>query len=115
MRVNDILFSCYNNIALSLLFEGAYEDALINAQKGFELDPEDEIIYTKLALAYLFNNQYQECEEILKTHRLKTLYNILFQEYILNKLNEFESQNITHPDFEKVRELLNSENTKNND
>ena len=57
--VNDDAFTCYNNIALAQLFEGQYLEALNNAKKGLELE-KYEIIYTKLALAYLFNDQFNE-------------------------------------------------------
>ena len=97
--------ACYNNLSLAQLFTGQYSEALINAKKGLDLKKQ-EIIYTKLALAYLFNDKFDEAESIIKDHKDAKVNEISFGEYILNKLDELEEAGITHPDFEKVRELL---------
>ena len=104
-NVTDDASSCYNNLSLEQLFNKQYPEALINAKKGLALK-DDEIRYTKLALANLLNNKYDEAISIILDHKDAQVNNDLFSVYILNKLVEFEEAGITHPDFEKVRELL---------
>ncbi|MBA7544343.1 hypothetical protein ES705_36698 [subsurface metagenome] len=104
-EVKEDAIICYNNLSLAQLFTEQYSEALINAKKGLDLKKE-EIIYTKLALAYLFNDKFDEAKSIIEDHKNAMVNQISFGEYILNKLEELEEAGITHPDFEKVRELL---------
>ena len=106
-NVNSNLFICYNNMALDLLYANEYSKALEFAKKGADISPTDTIIYTKLALAYLFTGQYKKCKNLLTEHKNSNINDILFKDYILSKLDQFEEKGITHSDFEKVRKLLN--------
>jgi len=103
--LSDYFIAC-NNRSLALLYDGKFKEALFYAKKGYEIDSTEIIIYTKLALAYLLNEEYEKAEVIILKHRDEIVNNMLFKDYILEKLKELESKDITHPNFEKVRALL---------
>jgi WD40 repeat protein len=105
------LFTSYNNYALELLRNGQYKEALKFAKKGCKYKPDEGIIYTKLVLAYLYNDQYEKAKKILENHRYEIVNDVLFQEYILIRLKEFETFYELPPDYEKVRKLLNEDET----
>ena len=78
---------------------------MLNAQKGIIIK-NDDIMYTKLVLAYLLNNRFDESKPIIESRKNNIVNNTTFSNYILSKLDELEKLGITHPDFEKVKELL---------
>ncbi len=104
-KIRDHASSTYNNLAHEQLFTGKISKAVENAKRGIELK-EENIIYTKLALAYLLNDQYRDAISIIDAYKDRSVGIENFKDYILNKIIELESAGINHPNFEKVREYL---------
>ena len=90
---------------MDLMLQGNYEEALKAARRGLELH-EDIYLYTKLSLSYLLNNEYDSAVNIIDQYKDFELDDVLFKDYIIEKLHEFEDSGIEHPDFEKIQELL---------
>jgi len=104
-RMYDHASSTYNNLAHAQLFTGQYNQAIHNAKRGIELKDEN-IIHTKLALAFLLNNQYRQAEAIIEEYKNKSVGNVTFKEYLESKIIELDGSGIKHPDFEKAIEML---------
>ena len=83
-------------------------EAILAAKKTLELNPNAKSVETNLALGYLLNGQWKEAESIYKEWKGKNFpdddkaCNDLF----LKDINDLEDVYITHPDFEKVRQLF---------
>ena len=87
---------------------GNFNEALKAIQRGIELDPSNEMLYTNLPLCYLFTGQFEKAQALYIEYKDKTYDNQYktFKEAFLADLKDIESKGITHPDFEKVKELL---------
>jgi tetratricopeptide (TPR) repeat protein len=104
-NVKAELSTCYNNLSLYQLFQGEFELALTSAKRILELK-EEEIYYTKLALAYLFNGQFGEAYTIIEEHKGNMVSDITFIDYVFETLAELENAGITHPDVERLKGVL---------
>ncbi len=103
----DIARSC-SNFSWSLLEEKEFENALQAALIAKEADPSSLLTYTNLALSYLFTDQFEEAKKIYLKWKDKP-YNEEFEtlkDVFLVDIKDLEGMGITHPDFEKVRALL---------
>ena len=104
---SDIARKC-NNFSWILLKEKEFKDALRAVQIAKEADSSYLSTYTNLALSYLFTDQFEEAKEVYLEWRNKP-YNEEFETYkevFLEDLKDMEEARVTHPDFEKVRALL---------
>jgi hypothetical protein len=77
---------------------------------ALEADTTNKTINIYLPFAYIFNNQYDKAENILKEFKDKSLtasgdFNSFGKAYKYY-IDYLEDRGITRPDFEKVKELL---------
>jgi WD40 repeat protein len=100
----------YNDVGWYGLLSGKYNEALNAILRGIELDPLNETLYTNLPLCYIFTSQYDIAKSIYlefknkpwtSDNRAKT-----FKEVFLSDITTLEKAGITHPDFERIKELL---------
>ena len=108
IRPDDyVVESCqtyHNNISLSLMFTGEYKEALVHAKRGQELI-NDEIINTKLALAYLLTDQYSLAITVIKEYRDKEGKPKYRFESKKNRCIHFASRYITD-DYQQILQTL---------
>ena len=90
------------------LFAQQPKEAIAAAQKTLALDPTKQKVETNLALGYLLDNQWPEAEKIYLKWKGKEFPggSRLCDEYFLQDLDYLEAADITHPDFAKVRTML---------
>lgn len=78
----------YDSLASGYMFAGEYDKAIDACEKGLELDPDLEWLYTRLACNYILEGALDKAAEVLKeelniTERPDTEYNIHFYEAII--------------------------------
>jgi WD40 repeat protein len=98
--------SNYNSMGWYGLFSENYSEALNAIQRGIELDPTNEMLFTNLPLCYLLTNQFEKAKSLYLDYKDKTYVGRTFMETFLSDIAELEKAGITHPDFEKVKALL---------
>ena len=103
--VEEQLSTACNNLSHDLLFTGEFEKALDYARKGLAVKEED-IIFTKLALALLYSQRIDEAVEVVAKYRDAEVLDMSFKDYILNKMAELEEAGVIHPEHERVTELI---------
>jgi WD40 repeat protein len=100
----------YNSLGYYGLLAKQYSESLKAIQRGIELDSSNVYLYTNLPLGYLFTDQFDKAKSVYlefkdkpwtATEGFKT-----FGDAFLTDLRDFESKGISHPYFEKVRQLL---------
>ncbi|MBA7533726.1 hypothetical protein ES705_25970 [subsurface metagenome] len=91
-----------------LILDEHFEYALRSALIAQEADPSYLLTYTNLALSYLFNDQFEEAKEVYLEWKDKPYDEEFetFKDVFLEDLKVLEKAEITHPDFEKIRRLL---------
>ncbi len=104
----------------NLLLDKKYEEAKQAALLAKQANPNNTILYTNLALAYLLTDDWQKAKEVYTNWKDSTYINNnnperKCRDAFLEGLKELESEGITHPDFSKVRELLKEEKTETNE
>ena len=102
--------SNYNLVGWYGLRSGKNTEALGAIQRGIELDPSNGYLYSNLSLCYLFTGQYDKAKSVYLEFKNKpwTSDNSAktFKEVFLSDITTLEKASITHPDFEKIKELL---------
>ncbi|MBC7777963.1 MAG: leucine-rich repeat domain-containing protein [Phycisphaerae bacterium] len=90
------------------LFVNQPQEAISAAQKTLELDPESQQVESYLALGYLLNNQWSEAEKIYLKWKGQKFPDDerLCDDVFLQDIQDLEAAGITHPDFEKVKQLF---------
>ena len=90
------------------LFANDYEDAMESAKRTLELDATKTGVHTNIALSYLLSGQWDKAEQVYLDWKDKVFidHNRMSNELFLEDLDALEENGITHPDFEKVRELF---------
>jgi tetratricopeptide (TPR) repeat protein len=99
-----------SNLAFGLLDFKQYDKSIEAVKVAIEADSTFQYSYTNLPLAYIFNNQFDEAAKIYEEWKDKP-WTVdaaarTFREIFLIDLDDLESRGITHPDFERARELL---------
>jgi WD40 repeat protein len=91
------------------LFVNEYQVAMNAALKTLELDHSKDGVKTNLALAYLLNNEWEKAKQIYLDYKDKYFndYLKISNDIFLEDIDALQSAGITHPDFKKVRILLN--------
>ena len=104
---SDIAQNC-GGFSYLLILEKEFKDALRAAQIAKEADPSYLLTYTNLALSYLFTDQFEEAKEVYLEWKDKPYDEEFetFKDVFLADLEDLEQTGITHPDFEKIRRLL---------
>jgi WD40 repeat protein len=104
-----IAVSC-SNLSYGLFQFKKFKTSLDAVSLAVKADSTNEIEYTNLALAYLFNNQYDKAERIYrdwKERPWKSDENFkTYREAFQSDIEDMESKGIYHTDFAKVKELL---------
>jgi hypothetical protein len=108
----EILTSNCVSKAYYLLFENSPDKSIKFSLLAEKADPENKILYTNLALAYLLNNDWASAEKIYIKYKEESFgedpnHMTPFRDAFLEDLKALEEAGITHPDFAKVRKLLN--------
>lgn len=91
------------------LFVEKYGEAERSAKRTLELSPSSVSVMSSLALAYLFQGKYAESEDIFRTYADQAWphdRHETFREAFLADIDELEQAGISHPDMEKIRDLL---------
>jgi len=91
------------------LYAGKYQKAIEYAREALQSDPEDETAERFLAPAYLLNGQYGQAEVIYKKWKGKEFVEAdedTAEATFLQDIADLEAAGITHPDFEKVKQLF---------
>ena len=101
-----LLASNYGSIAWWALFAREFAEAEKYALLGLKTDKSQEWINTNLALAYLFQGKLDQAKEIYLRLKDKMNGNTPFKDAFLQDLKDLDAEGITHPDVEKIRELL---------
>lgn len=104
---NNIANVC-GGISFSIVLLKDYSYALKAAQIAYSANPNEIIAKTNLPLSYLLMNQYKKAEKLyleFKDEQFKG--NRSYKEAFLEDFNNLESKGITHPDFNRIRQLLN--------
>ena len=96
-----------SNLSYKMILGNNFNKALELAILAKETDPDNKILYTNLAASYLLNNDWNNAKFIYKKYKYDTFNNISFKSAFLEDIITFESKGIKHPDFEKVKKLLN--------
>jgi WD40 repeat protein len=109
-RFKRLAADCYNTIGWCDLFVNEYNSALKAIQRGIELDPSNPYLRTNLPLCYLLSDKYELAKSFYLEYKDKPwTASSKFKtckEAFLSDLTTLEKAGITHPDFEKVKELL---------
>jgi len=105
----EIASNC-SNLSYSLLLKKEFNTALHYAQIAIQADESNEYTYTNLPLAYLFNGEFDKAKEIYLEWKDKPFQSeeqfATFKEVFLADFADLEENGVTHPDFEKIRKLL---------
>jgi tetratricopeptide (TPR) repeat protein len=99
-----------SNFSYILIENREYASSLKAIQLSLQLNSSHEIAYTNLPLAYIFNNNYDEASKVYQIWKDKPWTTdesySTFREAFLSDISDLESKGISHPDFEKVKVLL---------
>jgi hypothetical protein len=107
----NIAEGCSDLAFILLSYKSQYKNSLIAAQIAVKADSTSLNTYTNLPLAYLFNNMYDEAVKVYSKWKDKPYMPEEgfknFKEVFLSDFADLERRGISHPDFEKIKELLN--------
>jgi len=96
----------YNNAAFFSLYCQRYLDAENFCTDALQTDSSQSLIYTNLALAYLYQGKWEQAKEIYLRLKNQPIDNETFKAIFLQDLKDLETAGITHPDVAKARVLL---------
>lgn len=99
-------FSAWVQVCDYGLLAKVYPKAIEAAQKVLNLNPDYAEVYSKLALAYTLNGEYQKALPIIKEWKDVPLTEGTYQQVFLADLSRLEATGIKHSDFAKLREAL---------
>jgi len=96
-----------NTLSYNYLLNNNYEKALKTAKSAFELTPNQKIIYSNLALAFLLNNETNEAKAIYNKFK-DEMFNdkLTFKQLFLGDLMNLEQIGIYNEKFEEIYEIL---------
>jgi len=101
---------CYSVYAAYQLKNKNFELAESLARKSLETDSSFIYVNTNLALALLFQGKYEEAKKIYIEMNDKLINgekSKKYKEAFLEDFDWLEKDGVTHPDIEKIREILN--------
>ena len=90
------------------ILDNNFHIALDNALESIEIDSNQKMGYRFLALSYVLNNKFEKAQPIYLEWKDQIFSDNdgTFKEVFLNDIKNIENKNITHPDFQKVKDLL---------
>jgi len=109
IRLNKLALK-FSGYSYNLLERKLFTEALDFSLLAESADSNAKVLYSNLALSYLLNSKWSKAREIYTTWKDSMYLNFGYQKFqvgFLEDLNAMEKIGITHPDFEKVRNLLN--------
>ena len=96
----------YGNLAWYQLFDKQFEAAEVSARKGMGMSEGAEWINTNFALALLFQGKFEDAKAVYLNLKDKSYGDGIYAATFLADFDALEKEGITHPDVEKIRDLL---------
>jgi WD40 repeat protein len=99
-----------SGISWPLLQNSWFKASLDAIELAVIADSTNQYAYTTLPLILVLNNRFDEASRIYMKYSKKILFSVFSKSYrliYLEDIADLEKRGITHPDFQKVRELLN--------
>ncbi len=104
--LQNLIASEYGSLAWYQLFDQQFTAAEEAARKGLSIDPTEEWISTNLALSLLYQGKWEAAKAIYLPFKDQPQGDGTYKEVFLEDLDALEKAGITHPDVEKIRQLL---------
>jgi WD40 repeat protein len=96
----------YNYFGWYGILAQEFDDALVAIIRGIEINPFEINLQKSMPLCYLLTNQFEKSKELYLEYKNKPYENFTFKKAFLQDFSALESKGITHPDFEKIKNLL---------
>ncbi len=96
----------YNILAYNQLFVPDGKAAEASIRRGLVLNPDNQMLMGRLPFALLLQGRYAEAEKMFLELKNQTLDGQTFSERFLEDLKNLEAQGVSHPDFERIKKLL---------
>jgi WD40 repeat protein len=97
-------------LSLPLLQNREFNTSLEAINLALRADSTNQFTNLTLPLVLVLNNRFEEAGRVYLEYYKSPVYNTFYGSYkqtYLKDIDDLEKRGITHPDFEKVRELLN--------
>lgn len=110
VQIDSLNYDYWYSLSFFSLFVEEYATAIEAAEKTLKLNSGQTGVETNLALGYLLNDQWKEATTIYKKRRGQQFpgdpNNRSWNQVFLQDIADLEAAGITHPDFAKVKALL---------
>jgi|WetSurMetagenome_2_1015567.scaffolds.fasta_scaffold00014_91 WD40 repeat protein len=97
-------------ITWPLLQNRQFNTALKAAEISLAADSTNQYLFTTYPLILLLNNRFDAAASVYRKYASKNMFGYIYGSYrpiFMSDIAELEKRGITHPDFSKVRSLLN--------
>jgi len=100
----------YLSLGWYQLFNRKPRESIAASLKALKLSPDGAVVINgNLAHGYLFDNQFEKAKAIYQQNKDAKLQDgRTFSQSVLDDFKEFQEADITHPDMEKIKALLNT-------
>jgi hypothetical protein len=105
----ETLPSQYLNLSWYQLEAKDFDGALVSAEAGLKLDPDNLSLETNQAHALLFLGKIEEAEQIYRKNIGKTVDlngKQSWEQVVLEDFDKFEKDGLSSPEFDRVRKIL---------
>ena len=105
----------YLDLGWYQLFNRKPREAIAASLKALQLSPDDAVVIkTNLAHGYLFDNQFDKAKTIYLENKDAKLHDDerTFSQAVLDDFKELQDAGITHPDMEKIKALVTTNNAR---
>jgi len=102
----EMIASEYGSLSWYQLFDKQFEAAEVSARKGMGMSENAEWINTNFALALLFQGKFEDAKAVYLNLKDKPYGEGTYSATFLADFDALEKEGITHPDVEKIRDLL---------
>ncbi len=99
-----------SGLSWPLLQYRQFKSSLDAVRFAVKADSTNQYNYTTYPLALVLNNHFDEASKIYQRYYKKSIFNNLYGSYkliYLGDISDLEKRGITHPDFVRIKELLN--------
>ena len=96
----------YDDLTWYNILSKDYKTALKAISRGIELVPSLPEHYSLLPFCLLLTGQFENARAVFMEYRYKPLLDSTYGETYIDDIAELEKAGITHPDLERVKELL---------
>ncbi|MFH0757721.1 MAG: GldM family protein [Bacteroidota bacterium] len=97
----------YTMLSESYIYLQDYEASIHSARKGLSLGTENGNAEAFLVIAYALNGEFAKSDAIIRLKKFDIQSKQRLSMNLIEILDELENNQITHPDFEKIRTLIN--------